>query len=98
MKEVIIERDLHILENAVEAYLAQHKTLPVTLTDLVATGILHMLPREPFGGDYRLNSKTGAVSSSTHPDRLRTFFKRKQPIYSFPRVQPSYSFPKMIWE
>ena len=99
MKEVIIERDLHILESAVEVYRRQHGALPATLTDLVATGILHTLPQESFGGDYRLNSKTGAVSSSTHPERLRTFFKRrKQLAYSYPRVQPSYSFPKMIWE
>ena len=98
MNEVIIERDIRILGDAVEAYRTQHRALPATLTDLVATGILHILPQEPFGGDYRLNSKTGAVSSSTHPERLRTFFKRKQPTYSFPIVQPSYSFLKMIWE
>ena len=77
MKEVIIERDLHILESAVEAYRTQHRVLPMTLTDLMATGILHILPQEPFGGDYRMNSKTGAVFSSTHSERLRTFFKSK---------------------
>ena len=97
MKEVIIERDLRILESAVEAYRTQHGTLPATLTDLVAAGALPSLPQEPFGGDYRLNPKTGSVSSSTHPERLRTFFKRKQPTYSYPKVEPSYSFPK-AWE
>ena len=57
-----------------------------------------MLPQEPFEGDYRLDPKTGSVSSSTHPDRLRTFFKRRTPpIYSFPKVEPSYSFPR-TWE
>ena len=98
MKEVIIERDIRILESAVEAYRTQHRTLPATLTDLVVAGALPMLPQEPFGGDYRLDPKTGSVSSSTHPDRLRTFFKRKkQPVYSFPKVEPSYSFPR-TWE
>lgn len=98
MKEVIIERDLRILENAVEAYRTQHRALPATLGDLVAAGVLPMLPGEPFGGDYRLNRTTGAVSSSTHPERLRTFFKRKKPpAYSFPKIQPSYSFPG-TWE
>jgi tetratricopeptide (TPR) repeat protein len=97
MKEVIIERDLFILERAVEAYRTQRRTLPATLTDLVAAGALPSLPQEPFGGDYRLDPKTGSVSSSTHPERLRTFFKRPQPTYSFPKVQPSYSFP-MVWE
>lgn len=98
MKEVIIERDLRLIEAAVEVYRTQHQALPATLTDLVLVGALPMLPQEPFGGDYRLDPKTGSVSSSTHPERLRTFFKRKQlPAYSFPKVEPSYSFPR-IWE
>ena len=98
MKEVIIERDLRILESAVEAYRTQHRGSPKTLTDLVAAGALPNLPQEPFGGDYRLDLKTGSVSSSTHPERLRTFFKRKQPIYSlFPKIEPAYSFPR-TWE
>ncbi|MBU6480846.1 MAG: hypothetical protein KGS09_09925 [Nitrospirae bacterium] len=98
MKEVIIERDLPVLENAVEAYRTQHRSLPAALGDLVAVGALSILPEEPFGGDYQLDPKTGAVSSSTHPERLRTFFKRKKlPAYSFPKVEPSYSFPR-TWE
>lgn len=79
MKEVIIERDIRVLEGAVAAYRVQHRVLPGTLTDLVAAGALPMLPLEPFGGNYLLDRKTGFVSSSTHPERLRTFFKRKQP-------------------
>ncbi|HEY6640335.1 MAG TPA: hypothetical protein VIY67_06350, partial [Nitrospiraceae bacterium] len=35
MKEVIIERDLRILESAVETYRTQHRVSPKTLTDLV---------------------------------------------------------------
>ena len=79
MKEVIIERDVHILEGAVAAYRMQHRALPSTLTDLVMAGVIPMLPQEPFGGKYLLDRKTGSVSSSTHPERLRTFSKRKQP-------------------
>jgi hypothetical protein len=98
MKEVIIERDLHILEHAVEAYRMQHRALPATLPDLVLVGVLPMLPQEPFGGEYRLAPMTGSVSSSTHPERLRTFFKRKKPpAYLFPKVDPAYSFPR-TWE
>lgn len=98
VKEVIIERDLRILEQAVDIYWTQHHSFPVRLTDLVLAGALPMLPEEPFGGDYRLDPKTGRVSSSTHPERLRTFFKRKKPLaYSFPKVEPSYSFPR-TWE
>ncbi|MDZ4734176.1 MAG: tetratricopeptide repeat protein [Nitrospirota bacterium] len=97
MKEVIIERDLFMLESAVKAYRMQYRALPVTITDLVVAGILPMLPQEPFEGEYRLDTKTGTVSSSTHPERLHTFFKRPQSTHSFPKVQPSYSFPR-TWE
>jgi tetratricopeptide (TPR) repeat protein len=98
MKEVIIERDIRLLESAVTAYQTQHGTLPARLTDLVAVGMFPILPQEPFEGEYRLDLKTGTVSSSTHPERLRTFFKRKKPpAYSFPKVVPSYSFPR-TWE
>jgi hypothetical protein len=98
MKEVIIERDLFMLERAVEAYRTQYRTFPATITDLVVAGALPILPQEPFGGDYRLDPKTGSVSSSTHPERLRTFFKRrKPPSNSFPKVESSYSFPR-TWE
>ena len=86
MKEVIIERDLRILESAVEAYRTQHRALPATLTDLVVAGALPSLAQEPFGGVYRFDPKTGSVSSSTHPERMRTFSNRQQPAYSFPKA------------
>ena len=97
MKEVIIERDIRTLESAVEAYRTQHQALPATLTDLVVAGIIPILPQEPFEGDYRLDLKNGLVSSSTHPERLRTFFKRPQPTYIFPKIESVYSFPR-TWE
>ena len=98
MKEVIIERDLRILERAVDAYRTQYRALPTRLKDLVAAGAVSDLPQEPFGGEYRLNSSTGSVSSSTHPERLKTFFKPKNPpAYLFPKIVPAYSFPR-TWE
>jgi len=98
MKEVIIERDLRLLENAVEAYRTIHQAPPATLAALVTDRILSALPQEPFGGDYRVDQQTGAVSSSTHPERLRTFYKRKRPAeYLFPKTDPAYRIP-MVWE
>jgi hypothetical protein len=98
MKEVMIERDIQILQRAVETYRTKHRTLPVALTALIVDGLLSGLPQEPFDGEYRFDSKTGTVSSSTHPDRLHTFFKRKQPpVYLFPKLKPAYVFPK-AWE
>jgi hypothetical protein len=98
MKEVMIERDIQLLERAVESFRTTHRAFPQTLSALVVQRVLRQLPLEPFGGEYRLNSQTGAVSSSTHPSRLRTFHKRTQsPIYLLPKIEPAYVFPR-AWE
>lgn len=98
IKEVLIERDIQLLESAVKKYQMKHLTRPSALMFLVSDGILPDLPQEPFGGQYMLDPQTGVVSSSTHPKRLRTFFKRQQPpMYAFPKTEPAYVFPR-TWE
>ncbi|MGE0645591.1 MAG: tetratricopeptide repeat protein [Nitrospira sp.] len=72
-KEVMIERDLRILERAIKQHRRQHGMVPRTLSDLVSTRYLSHIPEEPFGGSYVLNTKTGQVTSSTHPTRLKVF-------------------------
>jgi hypothetical protein len=73
MKELIIERDLRLLEAAIARYAEREGKTPANLTALVKNGVLHMLPQEPFGGDYRYDPQTGKVTSSTHPERLRVY-------------------------
>lgn len=77
-KEVMIERDIRSLELAVQQYSAKHGHLPDRLHDLVSGGSLTQIPQEPFGGVYELDRKTGKVTSSTHPDRLKVFRLDKQ--------------------
>ncbi len=72
-KEVLIERDLRMLEGAVEQYRKQHLVFPKTLADLASSGYLDRVPTEPFGGSYLLDAKTGHVTSNTHPKRLKVF-------------------------
>ena len=71
MGQVVIDRDVTALEDAVARYRQRHGSLPRRLTDLVANGELSGLPQEPFDGEYQLNERTGAVTSSTHPERYR---------------------------
>jgi tetratricopeptide (TPR) repeat protein len=72
-REVGIERDLRILERAVQQYYKKRRAFPVTLGDLVSTGYLERIPDEPFGGAYLLEPNAGRVRSSTHPNRLKVF-------------------------
>ncbi|MGE0470149.1 MAG: hypothetical protein AB7L09_19760 [Nitrospira sp.] len=72
-KEVMIERDLRMLEQAIVHYEKKYQAYPKTLTELVSAGYLPRIPEEPFGGSYELNTRTGQVTSSTHPTRLKVF-------------------------
>lgn len=97
MKEVIIERDIRMLHQAVNMYRGKLGTVPEKLSDLVAQNVLMSLPQEPFGGEYRFSRETGEIVSSTHPERLKTFHKRSKAALLLPLAQPSYVFPR-TWE
>jgi hypothetical protein len=71
MKELIIERDVRHLEDAVSRYHERSGAFPDRLQELVARGHLGKLPEEPFGGKYVLDATTGKITSTTHPKRLR---------------------------
>ncbi|MDF0675459.1 MAG: hypothetical protein P0120_14145 [Nitrospira sp.] len=77
-KEVMIERDIRLLESAAQQYRVAHGHLPGKLHELVINGHLRQLPQEPFNGSYELDPETGKVTSSTHPDRLKVFRLDKQ--------------------
>jgi hypothetical protein len=60
LKIVLTERDLYILEQAIDRYRRQHGQYPPKLESLVGTGLLPALPVEPSGGLYLYDAKTGA--------------------------------------
>ena len=72
-KEIIIERDIQALESARDAYRAKQGHLPGALNDLVISGEVGRIPDEPLGGAYSIDTRTGEISSSTHPTRLKVF-------------------------
>lgn len=69
--EVIVERDLVVLEEAVQGYTARVGRGPETFDALIQAGDLAAVPVEPFGGAYRLDSERGMLASTTHPQRMR---------------------------
>ncbi len=73
IKEVTIERDIRALEEAVSGYRKREGHGPAKLKDLLRAGDISMLPVEPFGGQYTLDTTTGTISSSTHPERLHIY-------------------------
>ena len=70
IRELIIERDIHRLEDAVRQYRASHGVYPPTLSAMVEKRFLQSVPHEPFGGEYWYEPESGKIQSSTHPTRL----------------------------
>jgi hypothetical protein len=71
--EVLIERDITLIEKSIASHLARYGSLPSSLEQLVERGFLRSLPVEPFGGAYQFDPRSGQVISTTHPQRLRVF-------------------------
>ena len=77
LKEVVVERDLILLEEAISRYRVLHKRAPERLEDLVQPGLLRELPREPFGGRYLYDPQTQSVRSSEMKERLRVYGRKR---------------------
>lgn len=75
--ELIIERDIIHLEDAVKAFKDKTGKLPATLSDLITVGIMKQLPKEPGGGYYYLDAG-GAAKSSRMKERLRIYGKEQK--------------------
>ncbi len=79
LKEIVVERDLQLLEEAVGRYRELYKRAPVRLEELVGPGLLRELPREPFGGHYLYDPRAQSVRSSEMKERLKMYGKRRAP-------------------
>lgn len=75
IREVTVERDLQVLERAVETYREKAGAVPESLPDLVRAGILKGIPQEPNGGRYVID-RGGNVRSDRVAQRLQVFQQR----------------------
>ena len=73
IRRVGLERDLQIIERAVQQYEKARQKKPMTLDDLVSSGMLKTIPEEPYGGSYVFDPKTSEISSNTHSERMRAY-------------------------
>ena len=71
-KEVLVNRDLDMLDQAVLAYKRQIGSYPASLEDLVTEGIIDTIPVEPFGGRYVYDPLLQKVRS-TRSGRIKVF-------------------------
>ena len=77
LREVLLERDIQLLETAVGQYAWRNARPPNRLEELVASGLISELPREPFGGTYVYDQQTRTVTSSVMTTRLQALGRRR---------------------
>lgn len=75
IRDVIVEKDIQGLEQALREYRRATGAFPSTLSDLVRAGTVSRLPVEPNGGRYIL-AKDGTVRSTVVTTRLKVFRSR----------------------
>lgn len=63
IKEIIVERDILIIEDARDQYHKKTGSSPSNLEELVSSGFLKEIPREPFGGKYFIKEDHSIHSS-----------------------------------
>jgi len=73
LKEVVVERDLLLLEETIARYRTHYRHAPSRLEDLVGPGLLHELPSEPFGGRYLYDPQAQTVRSSEVKERMKLY-------------------------
>jgi len=69
--EVRIEalKDIFLLENAVTAFKKKFGKTPLHLDDLVKKGIILEKPKDPYGGEFYVDSQ-GRIKTTTEAQRL----------------------------
>ena len=77
LKIMLAERDVVMLEQAVNRYTSLHGRLPARLEELVAAGLIQQLSQEPVGGRYVYDPTTGTVTSSEFPERPQMTGRRR---------------------
>lgn len=75
IREVMIERDILLLNKAMESYTQKYKKRISSLSDLVSSKYIDKIPDEPFDGYYFYDSVKKTVQSSTHPERMKVYRK-----------------------
>jgi hypothetical protein len=87
--DIQTERHLRELDSAVQSFKGVHGRLPQRLEELVITGTLPVLPREPRGGRWLWNPTTQALLSSEMEGRLQVYLPPRVPIRRAPDSDPA---------
>ena len=70
IKEVMADRDIRMLEKARDRFYETHGRYPEEIDELVKSSLISSLPKEPFGGKYRISPVEHSIYSTTMGEKL----------------------------
>jgi len=76
-KELLLERELQRIDQAVEEFRKQKGRLPATVLELISAGVIHEIPPDPMGGTIVIGSDGRSYSTVAENQRLEVFDARK---------------------
>jgi len=65
LKRAKISRDIELLERAIERYVNHHAQKPLSIDQLIESGMIKGIPLDPYGQPYIIDSNTGAVRTKS---------------------------------
>lgn len=75
IKEIQVKQHILLLTAAYDRYQKSTGTPPKSLADLLEKGIIHKIPKEPFGGNYSISPKDKTIFSTSGVDTLKLHIK-----------------------
>jgi hypothetical protein len=76
IKEIMIDRDIRILEKARDEFLSKFGRYPQNLDELINEGIIRKIPEEPFGGNYFISPEDHSLQSTSGKGKLKLHFDK----------------------
>lgn len=84
-RKAIIERindaqreiELRKLESAVAQFEKRFARKPTNISELITSGIVNSIGKDPFGGEYFIDPKTNEPTSSTRRKRFKLFHNKR---------------------
>ncbi len=72
-KELLLERELQRMDQAVEEFRKQKGRLPATVLELISARVIHEIPPDPMGGTIVIGSDGRSYSTVAENRRLEVF-------------------------
>ncbi len=78
IKEVMADRDIRMLERVKERFFEQNERYPKDINELVTSGMISALPKEPFDGQYRISPVDHSIYSTEMGEKLDLHINKKK--------------------